>query len=80
MNRWGNVEDLSFVRIAAVSLCAMFLAAGCTTTAVTLRHPDGRVATCGPYDARPINSSSSAQRERGCIEDFKQQGFVRVSE
>jgi hypothetical protein len=58
---------------------AMVLLVGCTTP-VYLRHPDGRTAKCGPYDARPINSFSSAERERGCIQDFKEQGFVRVAE
>lgn len=52
---------------------------GCTS-AVTLRHPDGRVAKCGPYDARPLNSIASAERERGCIQDYKEQGFVRIPE
>jgi len=54
---------------------------GCTTTPVYLQHPTtGRIAKCGPYDARPINSFSSAQRERGCIEDFQRQGFERMAE
>lgn len=56
------------------------LLAGCATSPVYLRHPDGRTAKCGPYDARPINSFSSAERERGCIQDFKDQGFVRLSD
>jgi hypothetical protein len=45
-----------------------------------MRHPDGRVAKCGPYDNRPLNSQASAIRERGCVEDYQRQGFERAPE
>lgn len=61
------------------ALVLLLLLGGCTT-AVTMRHPDGRVVKCGPYDARPINSFSSAQREQSCIQDYQRQGFERAPE
>lgn len=66
-------------KCATVALLCAWVLAGCTT-AVIMRHPDGRVAKCGPYDARPLNSFSSAQRERGCVEDYQRQGFERAPE
>ena len=62
----------------AVLLVALLLAA-CGTEPAYLRHPDGRVAQCGPYmNYVAGDSEANAVRERGCIDDYQRQGFVRV--
>lgn len=67
-------------KIGAVVLLCAWVFAGCTTTAVTLRHADGRTVLCGPYPATGLPATAGALRERGCIEDFHRQGFLRISE
>jgi hypothetical protein len=62
---------MRFARICTV--IAAGLIAGCTE-AVIMKHPDGRVAKCGPYD---VDAYGTAMHEAKCIDDFKAQGFVR---
>lgn len=50
---------------------------GCTST-ISLRHPDGRVATCGGYFTGGPVGFQAAERERGCIADYQRQGFERM--
>jgi uncharacterized lipoprotein YajG len=55
------------------------LLAGCEQTEpVLMRDPSGRVVQCGPYDNRAMISAAFAFREAQCIQDYKEQGFVRV--
>lgn len=61
-------------------LALALLLAGCTTTPITLRHADGRVAKCGPYPASGIPATAGAMREAQCIQDFQRQGYERVPE
>ena len=62
---------------AKYALLVCVLAVGACTDAVMLRHPDtGRTAKCGPY--LWDDTVSLAMREAQCIQDFKEQGFVRV--
>jgi len=54
------------------------LLAGCSS-AIIMRHPDGREANCGNYVfLAPAVSAGIPDRERQCIEDFKAQGYVRM--
>lgn len=63
------------MRVALVSLFAIILA-GCA--AVYLKHPvTGEAVTCGPYP-QGISSWASARREAKCVDDFKEQGYLRV--
>ncbi len=63
----------------AMLLTATLLGAcGVQTDAVYLRHPDGRLTHCGPYSTLAGQSEGAAVMERGCIEDYRAQGFVRV--
>lgn len=58
---------------------AILLLAGCAyTDRVQLKHPDGRVATCGPYQMY-YDGSAAVMQERACVQDFQIQGFQRVS-
>ena len=56
-----------------------FLVLGCTS-AITLRHPDGRTARCGPYYYSAMHSPAAAIREGSCVADFQRQGFQRMAE
>lgn len=66
-------------RWAAVGLLCAWVLAGCTS-AVTLRHPDGRSVRCGPYNAFGVHTISAAHRESQCISDYQRQGFERAPE
>lgn len=60
-------------------LLGVLLVAACTSP-VMMRNPQtGATAQCGPYSNTGIVAASSAQREAQCIRDFKEQGYVRVS-
>ena len=66
-------------KLIIISALVGVLGACTTTEPVYLRHQKtGQVVQCGPYDGRPIQSSASAVREAQCINDYKEQGFVRI--
>jgi hypothetical protein len=73
----------------AAALIGCLLGAGCTS-AVELRDPQtGSVVKCGPYAAWEYIGPESPfdpgwdpavrSRERRCVEDYTQRGYVRVS-
>jgi hypothetical protein len=66
---------MKIVAIVGVAL----LAVGCTS-AVTPRHPDSRMAKCGPYNAYGVRAYRAGDQERGCINDVQRQGYERVSD
>ena len=52
---------------------------GCSTTPVMLRHPrTGQTVQCGPYSWNEMRTGNVTERERGCIEDFRRQGYERI--
>ena len=57
-------------------LCALLLT-GCTS-AISLRHQDGRKVECGPFWADGALGRQAAWREAKCVDDYQRQGFVRV--
>ena len=69
------------IRTMALIALAFALAAGCMRIeAVTLKHPaTGHMVTCGPYGGMSqIQFAATVIIQRGCIRDFKEQGYVRV--
>ncbi len=59
----------------------VFLLASCTTTKpVFLTHPKtGATVQCGPYPTRGLaKPMAAAMHETQCIQDYKEQGYVRV--
>jgi hypothetical protein len=59
-------------------LLAALILPGCSS-AIIMRHPDGREANCGNYVfLSPAVSAGIPAREHQCISDFEKQGFVRV--
>ncbi len=61
-----------------IPVIGLFLV-GCAAQSVpvVMVHKDGRSAQCGPYSLHGLVANSSAIREQQCIEDYKQQGYVR---
>ncbi len=60
----------------------VFLFAGCalTTQPVFMGNPQtGATVQCGPYDKRGDNAIAAAMHETQCIQDWKEQGYVRIS-
>lgn len=59
---------------------ALTLTACMSIAAVRLEHPKtGHIVTCGPYtQVGQIEFAANIASQRGCIRDFKEQGYVRV--
>jgi hypothetical protein len=38
----------------------------------------GKVVVCGPYKNNDFNATAAATHEQQCIQDYKEQGFLRV--
>ena len=61
-------------------LALMFLLTSCQTDAVILQNPQtGKTAQCGPYYTGLDGGIGKGipAREAQCIQDYKEQGFVR---
>ena len=60
-------------------LALLFLLGACSTAPVHMRGPSGAIVQCGPYETFVAGHEAMATMlERGCIEDYSRQGFVRV--
>ena len=60
--------------------CFLLIAlAGCTQTPpVYMQNPStGKTAICGPYKNNDLNATAAAMQEHQCIQDYKEQGYVR---
>ena len=66
------------MRYALTVGLALLALAGCYTSAIRLRHPDGRTATCGDSYAVGYHHFAAAERDRDCVRDYQRQGFERV--
>jgi hypothetical protein len=56
------------------------LAACAHTQPVELKNEQtGESVTCGPYPAPPLRAAANVMQQNQCIQDFEQQGFVRVT-
>jgi hypothetical protein len=65
-------------RVGLVVIAVALLLAGCSGS-ILMRHPDGREADCGGWAyLDPSVSVRIPDRERHCITDYQQQGYVRV--
>ena len=58
-------------------LVVLALAACTYTERVYLQHPNGQTATCGPFQ-KLYDGSAAVLEERGCVQDYQRQGYVRV--
>jgi uncharacterized lipoprotein YajG len=66
------------MRSFLILVSGLFLLGCSYTQPVVLLNPKtGSKAQCGPYDNAGIKAAATAMRESQCIEDYKQQGFVR---
>jgi hypothetical protein len=66
------------MRRLALALGAALLLSGCYTSAIKLRHPDGRTAICGDSYAVGYHHVVAADRDRDCVRDYQRQGYERV--
>lgn len=60
-----------------VFFVGFLLLSGCTAP-VMMRNSDGVTVQCGPYNSAGLPGLSAGRREAQCIQDYKEQGFVRV--
>lgn len=65
-----------------ILILGLVVLVGCQQTApVVLKHPKtGKTVQCGPYHiglSGDFKMEGIAMQERGCIEDFKEQGYLR---
>ena len=57
------------------------MTAGCfASETVRLFHPTSNAVTCGPYQSTPQTQALAHAKLRHCVQDFKEQGFVREME
>lgn len=64
----------------AVLVGLLLLVACQTTQPIYLQNPvTGQRVQCGPYDGSGIQASASVVRESQCVQDFKEQGYVRLA-
>lgn len=81
---WGFWKQAACTVTLFMLFAILLLLAGCVamTDPIALRHADGRIVKCGPYQAYEWGggpSTASAIREGQCISDFQRQGFERVA-
>lgn len=61
-------------------LALLMLLPACTTETIHMRNPStGDLATCGAHPlAFPIYATIAATHDHDCVQDYKEQGYVRV--
>ena len=71
MNKGAGMRRLYWIVLALAAV-------GCSPqeTAYMKNVATGQVVSCGPYDIGGMGPG--AMLERGCIEDYGRQGYVRV--
>ena len=64
--------------LALFLLCAL---AGCSTETIYMKNQTtGEVATCGDHPlAFPIYATIAATHDQECVQNYRDQGFVRVA-
>jgi hypothetical protein len=64
----------------AIALCSLLAAAGCVNNRVYLKNPaTGEVVKCGASHL-PLVALMAQSDEAKCVDDYKEQGFVRVAQ
>lgn len=63
-------------RKVLIALPVLLLASGCTQPITMVDTRTGETRTCGPFYLSGV-SDMTALRERKCVQDYKEQGFVR---
>ena len=64
------------------AVLALATLTACTTQPVMMKHPaTGAVAKCGPFSTTDNYGSAGAAaiQEANCVNDFKEQGFIRTA-
>ncbi len=64
----------------AIALCSLVAGAGCVNNRVYLKNPTtGEVVKCGASHL-PLVAVMAQSDEAHCVDDYKEQGFVRVAQ
>lgn len=62
-----------------IAIIGCLLLAACTDSTTYLKNEKtGQIVTCGNRHPLSLTESAIQAREAQCIEDYKQQGYVRV--
>lgn len=71
---------IALIKTAPLVAVAFALAACLRIEAVRLKHPEtGHVVQCGPYTGMTAaDKAATVIIQRGCVQDFKEQGYVRI--
>ena len=78
----GFLQWLFMFRLVALVLTCLALA-GCVSGGVVMKHPvTGKTVECGRYAwaSSSLLSLTLESRERDCINDFRLQGYQRVTD
>lgn len=61
-------------------LALLILPSACTTETIYMKNPStGALATCGAHPlAFPIYATIAATHDHDCVQDYKEQGYIRV--
>jgi hypothetical protein len=55
------------------------LLAGCTDSTVYLKNPKtGDIVKCGDFHAQTLVENTHEARDAKCIDDYKEQGYLRI--
>jgi hypothetical protein len=66
-------------RFVAIALCSLLAGAGCVNNRVYLKNAaTGEVVKCGASHV-PLVALMAQSDEAKCVDDYKEQGFVRVA-
>lgn len=63
--------------MSKIFLTLALLVVACTKAVVLVNPETGQMVQCGPYSTSAFVANANALRERQCIEDYKEQGYVR---
>jgi hypothetical protein len=67
--------------IRLLAMCSLLAISACTTETVYMKNQaTGAAATCGGHPlAFPIYATIAATHDQECVQDYKDQGYVRVA-
>ena len=69
----------NYIRLGSLAAVISLLTVGCADSTTYLKNEKtGQIVKCGGAHAVTLAESAIQAREAECIEDYKQQGYVRV--
>ena len=65
--------------LAGIVVAASIAACAHTQPVELKNEQTGASVICGPYPAPPLRAAANVMQQNQCIQDFENQGFVRVA-